>query len=223
MRFPSFYSCGILANRWDILMSKLSERHKSCYPSVDNIILQYSAPYRKYHNINHLVDMFTIFDGVDHLMEDPNAVELAIFYHDYIYDPLANNNEDCSAGVMITDLRYELGFGITNHTRDLIMATTHKSTNKLVGDERWIVDLDLAILGFDSPLFDKWGKNIREEYIQIDDESYRNARKDFLLGMLNRDHIYNTQVMRQRYESIAVENISRAIKELKNEDKTRIC
>jgi predicted metal-dependent HD superfamily phosphohydrolase len=164
------------------------------------------------------VDMFVVFDEMKHLMQNPKAVALAIFYHDYIYNPMASNNEDLSAKKMIEDFRGKIGFAIVDVTADLIIATRHSENDKLLGDEKWIVDIDLASMGSDIHIFEKHSRDIREEYHQFSDDLFNQGRVEFLLGFMNRKHIYNTQIMRQRFEAQAVENISRAIRELKNEN-----
>lgn len=57
----------------------------------------YSEPHRHYHNFHHIADSLAEFDRARHLAREPLAVELAIWFHDTVYDTRAGNNEEQSA------------------------------------------------------------------------------------------------------------------------------
>src|SRR3990170_3248062 len=57
----------------------------------------YSEPQRKYHNANHIHQCLEQFEYVRHLPNDSEAVEMAIWFHDAIYDPESRQNEMASA------------------------------------------------------------------------------------------------------------------------------
>ncbi len=57
----------------------------------------YSQPHRYYHNLHHIAECLAEFDSVRHLASQPVAVELAIWFHDAIYDTRAQDNEERSA------------------------------------------------------------------------------------------------------------------------------
>lgn len=56
-----------------------------------------SESHRHYHNCLHIAGCPHEFDQVRKLAADALAVELAIWFHDAVYDPLAADNEECSA------------------------------------------------------------------------------------------------------------------------------
>lgn len=204
----------VIEMRWDALMSHLNPSPSIL--SVDHIIEAYSASYRFYHNIDHIFEMLDSFDSIKHLVEYPIDMELAIFYHDFIYDPKNSHNEESS--VISMAIYTGLNYSKYARARNLILATRHIPGADLSNDEKWIVDLDLMIFGVNREDFYKYCNAIRDEYSHVDEETYRYERKKFLLGMINRENIYNTQYMRYKFGRAAVENINWAIKELKDEN-----
>ena len=53
----------------------------------------YSESYRFYHNMTHVENCLTELDSVRNLVQQSDLVELAIWYHDAVYDVKAKNNE----------------------------------------------------------------------------------------------------------------------------------
>ena len=46
----------------------------------------YSKPHRFYHNMDHVKSCLTEFDSARQMVQQPNLVEFAIWYHDAIYE-----------------------------------------------------------------------------------------------------------------------------------------
>ena len=59
----------------------------------------YQAADRHYHGLAHIDAMLALAREYRHLLEDPQAVEAAIWFHDAIYDSRAKDNEAKSAGL----------------------------------------------------------------------------------------------------------------------------
>ena len=67
-------------------------------PDIDPLL--YDAPGRHYHNLRHIRHCLAELDAAKSLAKDPTSVELAIWFHDAVYDPQCHDNEERSAQLM---------------------------------------------------------------------------------------------------------------------------
>ena len=142
-------------------------------------------------------------------------MEFAWFYHDFIYNPHSHRNEEDSALIaheVATNARLPTTFG--NDALLLIMATKHTESAQQ-RDAKFIVDIDLSILGKSPQEFDAYERGIRSEYSWVDEATFREKRSEILQRFLHRPYIYHTPFFRQRYEQQARENLKRSIAQLR--------
>lgn len=176
----------------------------------------YSERHRAYHNMNHLTHCLDEFEAARHLAEGPGEVEMALWFHDAIYDPRAKDNERRSAELsrrIAEEARLPEAFG--RRVYDLVLATEHHGVPD-GADARLLVDIDLAILGRPRDEFDDYETNIRKEYHFVPWTEYRSARSAILRRFSNRPAIYSTDLFRQKYESRARANLERSLGNLRD-------
>src|SRR5687767_3464338 len=83
--------------RWDTLWQSA---HATVSPGwYEKLTAAYAEPHRHYHNQQHIAECLAEFDQARHLARDPVAVELALWFHDAVYDPKAADNEEQSAAL----------------------------------------------------------------------------------------------------------------------------
>ena len=174
----------------------------------------YSEPIRGYHNWNHISECFRQFDEVTYLANNRMHMELAIFYHDVIYDPKGTGNEEASAEFAAETLS-RAGFpnseiAIVNR---LILDTKHQVEPKS-SDGRLLVDVDLSILGAPPERFAQYENEIRAEYSWVELSAYKAGRANIMQGFLDRPQIYFTNFFREKYEAQARENLNALIQQL---------
>ncbi len=174
----------------------------------------YSEPHRKYHTMQHLKECFAHLESVRSFAERAGEVELALWFHDAIYDTRRKDNEERSAE-WARDSALAAGLADDQASRiyQLVMATRHNAVP--VGtDAAVLVDIDLAILGAEVERFDEYEIQVREEYSWVPGPLYRAGRKKVLQEFANRESIYSTEYFRDKYEARARSNIARSLDRL---------
>ena len=130
-----------------------------------DLITAWNEPQRKYHTEQHLCECLALFEEFQHLAANPHEVELAIWFHDAVYDVKAKDNELKSAEWARAALE---GAGVSKEKSqrvyELIMATEHSAMDTLdTPDKRLLVDIDLAILGSSPKRFAEYDRQVRAE------------------------------------------------------------
>ena len=180
--------------------------------ACEDIIRRYSGPHRHYHKMSHITAALKKFDVIRDRLSDPDAVEMAIWLHDVIYDAKRSDNEEASARYaqkLLTSLGHTAR--TTNRVMDLIEATKHAHDARLTADAKYMVDIDLSSFGVPWKTFARNGANLRKEYAHLADADHTKNQIAFLGSMLARKHIYATQFFRERYEARARANITKTL------------
>ena len=93
-----------MLDRWRALVARVTETpgHDAVRAVFDDLYTRYTAVDRRYHDIRHIDDCLQLFDTVRALASQPDAIELAIWFHDAIYDSHKSDNEASSASLART-------------------------------------------------------------------------------------------------------------------------
>lgn len=188
----------------------LPGKHAMAETVYTQLIELYGEPHRHYHTLNHIRHCLREFDQAATLMDDPNAVELALWFHDAIYQPGARDNERRSADLFQqwTDGGADSLFG--QRVDDLVMATTHREPPGR-GDASFVVDIDLSSFGLPWETCERDGYLIRAEFAGVADAQYYPGHLRFLRALQDRPTFFSTEFFQRRYESVARENLARII------------
>ena len=186
-----------------------------CEPGqiFDELSAAYGSEGRHYHDRSHVSECLGHFDQHRQLARQPDEIELAIWFHDAIYDSTKPDNEERSA---IWAEEYLSGQAVETNAvsriSEIIRATkTHNSTSH---DCALMLDIDLGILGTDEAVFERYDQAIRLEYHWVPEERYFAGRVAVLKGFLERPRIYETDHFYTKYEQRARTNLRRKIREL---------
>jgi predicted metal-dependent HD superfamily phosphohydrolase len=175
------------------------------------LVASYSEPHRKYHTVQHLDECLAHLDEVRSEAERAGEVELALWFHDAIYDTLRKDNEKRSAEwARESALAGGLSNEQANRVYALILVTMHDAL-AAGRDAAVLVDVDLSILGAETARFDEYERQIREEYSWVPGPLYRKSRRQILRGFLERERIYSTEYFLARHETRARENLTRSL------------
>lgn len=179
------------------------------------LVSRYAEPHRFYHTGQHLEECFEKWSDLRWLANHPAEVEVALWFHDAVYDTHSASNELRSAELAL-DAAGSLGVEALSVQRihDLVMSTRH-TVIPVDRDASLIVDTDLAILGAQPARFVEYEHQIRQEYAWVPEKVYRERRAEILSGFLERPYIFSTDLFRTRYELRARENIRNSLGALK--------
>jgi predicted metal-dependent HD superfamily phosphohydrolase len=171
----------------------------------------YAEPQRHYHNQRHIADCLAEFDSVRSLAKQPEAVELALWFHDAVYDPKAADNEEQSAALAKCCLEAAGLRELAEVVARLIMTT---KTHDLMPttDAALLVDVDLSILGQSEARFAEYEAQIRAEYAWVAAEVFATKRTEILRRFLARPRIYITEAFFDRHEAQARRNLAPSIR-----------
>lgn len=176
-----------------------------------SLLTRYAEPQRHYHTLQHLRECLERLRDASHMAVRLHEVEVALWFHDAVYDVRAADNEQRSAHLAVEAVR---AAGLTTEVAEriaaLIMATRHDVVPHDT-DAQLLVDVDLAILGADDARFDEYERQVREEYAWVPRFIFRRKRRGVLQGFLDRAHIYSTAHFRNELESAARANLTRSI------------
>jgi predicted metal-dependent HD superfamily phosphohydrolase len=177
----------------------------------DELIAHYGEPHRKYHTAQHLGECFEKLDAVRALAEHPAEIELALWFHDAIYDTKRRDNEKRSADwARASTAAAGVPAAACERVHALVMATRHKAIPQGT-DARLLVDVDLSILGAPRERFDEYERQVRQEYAWVPDFLFRRERRKILKDFLSRERIFSTAHFHDRYESQARSNLGRSL------------
>lgn len=178
---------------------------------------RYAEEHRAYHDAEHIAECLAWFDRVRDLAERPAELEVALFSHDAIYEPLASDNEARSAE-KLRCLAWAAGIPseAVERIAGLIESTaTHGAGS---GDTALLSDIDLAILGSSPARYARYERDVRSEYASVDEASYRKGRAELLRGFLERVEIYRTPRLATRLEAQARDNLGSALSALERSE-----
>ena len=180
----------------------------------EQLLERYAEPWRAYHTVQHVRDCLRLLDGARRLSQRPTEVELALWFHDAVYDTHRADNEELSARwAHQHSLDQNLPENVAVRVHDLILATRH-DTPLLNSEAALLTDIDLVILGQSVAEFDLYEAQIRREYSWVPEMAFCEGRAKILEGFLQRDSIYRTAHFRDRHERQARLNLERSLANL---------
>lgn len=199
-----------LRDRWVSLFDKVGAKGD---PSKYFALLekQYSEPSRYYHNLSHIEHCLNECDDVKSLLSKPGELEMAIWFHDSIYNINSKENERESADLAVKSINeMSLPQTFANRVNDMIMVTLHNFVPKS-SDGKFMVDIDLSSFGQAKAQYERDENNVMKEYGSVPDSILIPGRLEFLRRFLGRPSIFYTDYFRDKYEEAARKNIERSI------------
>lgn len=155
-----------------------------------DIAAAYAEPQRHYHTQDHIAAVIADAERLRGRFADLNAALLALFFHDFVYDPARHDNEARSA-----DRLRELfpDVGPIDRACAHILATQHHNAHD-DPDTNLVLDIDMAILGAPWDAYRAYAEGVCREYLPVyGAEAYAKGRSElFLKPTLQRERLFLT-------------------------------
>jgi predicted metal-dependent HD superfamily phosphohydrolase len=177
---------------------------------------RFEEPHRAYHNSLHVLALLQHAADAAELVSDPHKMALAIWFHDAIYDPKAQDNEAQSAALARTNLMHlgEKDPFVADIEAMILATVKHQLPENAAADLKLFLDFDLSILGSTPETYATYAAAIRAEYAFVPDEVYQPGRRAVLENFLKRPELYFTDHGKQKWEKVARENLAGEIARL---------
>ena len=182
----------------------------------DELLSRYREPHRHYHTIEHVDACLVWLDWYRGVAERPELVELALWFHDAVYDPTAGDNEARSAALARVRLA-ALGVGVSSIAvvAEYVEATQRHTATR--NDCALLVDLDLTILGAAPIAYARFEAQIRAEYAHVPERAFALGRTHVLRGFLAKPQIFQIMGLHEQLERLARHNLEQRIEQLAGE------
>jgi predicted metal-dependent HD superfamily phosphohydrolase len=156
------------------------------------VLQMYEHLFRTYHNLDHIERMLEVILKYSHFLSkgDYIAVKIAIFYHDCVYVPGFDKNEELSANIAVDHLTH-MGAGgkLLTMVPSLIMAT--KNHEPPPGDVAAAMICDADLYELSTERYNTNSYNIWCEFGCPDKDQWDEGRKAFLIKYLSHEKLFH--------------------------------
>jgi predicted metal-dependent HD superfamily phosphohydrolase len=167
---------------------------KSSFEDIKKI---YNHKSRHYHNLSHIENLISLItiDADKYSKTDIDALYLAAFYHDIVYDVRQPNNEELSVSFFESDIDDECQTlelnQVCSNVKRIIISTKKGVSNFYLANIFNFYDRNVIYSEFNELV--KWEDGIRKEYCAIyTPEIYKIGRIKFLSSILEENkYVFN--------------------------------
>ncbi|WBO83586.1 HD domain-containing protein [Hymenobacter yonginensis] len=206
-----------LANRWHQLTAPLLPDEAARTAMLTQLTKAYEAPGRHYHTLTHIRALLDAVDKAAAQLHDPAVVQLAVWFHDAVYEALRSDNEAKSAELAreflaTTSLSAERQARVA-----FLIERTHDHTQPQPPDDPdllFFLDADLAILGASEARYQEYARQVRQEYRLVPGLLYRRGRRKVLQKLLEAPVLYHTPGFREQLDAAARRNLAQELRTL---------
>jgi predicted metal-dependent HD superfamily phosphohydrolase len=197
-----------LAARWHTLTAPLLPDAQRREAELQRLTAAYQAPGRHYHTLQHIEKLLTTVTAFP--LQDAVVVELAIWFHDAVYDALRHDNEAKSAEWALAFLaQTTLEPARQARVADLIRRTQDHTQPQPPDDADLLLflDADLSILGAPEAAYWDYARQVRQEYHLVPDLLYQPGRGKVLARLLEVPVLFHTPALREVLDAPARRNL----------------
>jgi len=178
----------------------------------DRLLAAYSSVDRGYHDVRHLeevLDRLVELLSVEGAGVDRDALLLAAWFHDAVYDGDADDEE--RSAELAADALAGFDTALAAEVARLVRTTAaHRpGEDDLAG--RLLCDADLAILASDPERYADYVAGVRREFAAVSDPEFRKGRAAVLRALLAKPTLFHSEHARSAWEERARANVTREL------------
>ncbi|KIM41146.1 hypothetical protein M413DRAFT_445859 [Hebeloma cylindrosporum] len=208
-----------LESRFALLVKTLGANEATEKKWANEFIARYNEPQRHYHTLTHIHSMLQCLDQFRPVVKDETALTLAIFFHDWIYDPKSKDNEmesvKCfkafASEIGLSEAIYSRVAGYIERTITHSLPTDVERSDS---DLCLFLDFDLEVLSRSETAYERYAEEIRAEYGHFEEADYCAGRSRVLRSFLGRDRLYFSDEFYKSREQKARVNLEQEISKL---------
>ena len=198
-------------------MGKLTKHNfksflKETYPNIPDIDIiliynLYSLQNRRYHNLNHIIELLNLFQSKYQDKFNSNEkfiITSAIIFHDIIQEINIKSKEVYFSAKFVENLSYrcsDINSSSLNAIMEIIIDTEHKELKSKSNLSALVRDMDIYV-GLGTNDFMKKFINIQKEYYYVPVQEFYEKRITFLKDLLERDNIYLSAYFKSKEASL---------------------
>lgn len=197
-----------LAEAWLRTAARVGARGDLAGSGV-TLLSRYADPGRHYHDLTHLDDVLRNVDELADAARAPDVVRLAAWFHDAVYDPLADDSEERSALLaqsMLAAMRVDDAL-VTEVARLVRLTAGHDPADD-DADGAVLCDADLAILAADETRYAGYVAGVRAEFAHVPEDDFARGRAAVLQHLLGQRSLYRTPTAHAAWEAAARANVT---------------
>ena len=172
------------------------------------VVAAWSEPHRRYHDLAHLAAVLGLVGELAGAATDPDAVRLAAWYHDVVYDPRRGDNEAVSAERARAGLRGLVPAGRVEEVARLVLLTAGHDPAPGDANGAVLCDADLAVLAGPPEAYAAYASAVREEYGHLSDEDFTAGRIAVLEHLLALPALYRLPAVAEQWTERARANLT---------------
>jgi predicted metal-dependent HD superfamily phosphohydrolase len=179
------------------------------------LLRRWAEEHRGYHDLQHLAEVLDRIEELSAYAVGLATVRTAAFFHDAVYDPPAQDNEERSAAYAELLLsRLDAPAAAVGEVMRLVRLTATHDPSADDPDGAVLCDADLAVLASGPERYAAYVRGVRREYAHLDDAVFAAGRAQVLRRLAGRPALYATDHGRRRWERPARENLERELRGL---------
>ena len=171
------------------------------------VIEAWSQPHRRYHDLAHLAAVLGLVGALPGAT-DSDAVRLAAWYHDVVYEPERGDNEQVSATRARAGLRGLVPDARVDEVERLVLLTAGHDPAPDDANGAVLCDADLAVLAGPPEAYAAYASAVREEYGHLPDAEFTAGRIAVLEHLLALPALYRTPEAAARWADRAATNLT---------------